>query len=105
MMPRCFAVSKLRVTMVLRSVMSALSKWVTWGISAADSAMRSAMVRRRCDALAPTGPPLLELRQGRRLEADGGQRLGRAGGRGRFRGRLRSASRASAGGAAHRRRR
>src|SRR5262245_44149275 len=56
-MPCCFAVSKLRVTMVLRSVTSALSKCVTWGMRAADSAMRSAMVRRRCESgWRSTGP-------------------------------------------------
>jgi len=40
-----------------RSVMSARSKWVTCGIRVADSVMRSAMVRRRCESGArSTGP-------------------------------------------------
>ena len=40
-----------------RSVMSARSKWVTWGIRVAESVMRSAMVRRRCESGArSTGP-------------------------------------------------
>ncbi len=48
--PRAFAVSRLRWMMASSSVMSARSKWVTCGITVAESVMRSAMVRRRCDS-------------------------------------------------------
>ena len=55
--PRARAASRLFRMSASSSVMSARSKWVTWGMIAADSVMRSAIVRRRCDSGArSTGP-------------------------------------------------
>ena len=74
--------------------MSARSKWVTWGIRVADSVMRSAMVRRRCESGArSTGPHCSKRGSGGRLEPDGGQRLGGPRGRGGRRGGARGAGR------------
>ena len=61
--------------------MSARSKWVTWGMMDADSVMRSAIVRRRCDSGVPLdGAPLLESGQRRWRERGGGERRCRRGG-------------------------
>src|SRR5947207_1732458 len=48
--PWARAASRLRRISASRSVMSALSKWVTCGITVADSVIRSAIVRRRCES-------------------------------------------------------
>ena len=70
-----------------RSVMSARSKWVTWGISVAESVMRSAMVRRRCESGArSTGPHCSKRGSGGASRPTRGQRLGRARRRGGPRG-------------------